>query len=543
MSRHTYITTPIYYVNDKPHIGHAYTTTICDVFARFMRFDGDDVFFLTGTDEHGIKIEKSAQARGISPQALADKNAKEFKAMMAQLQLGFDDFIRTTEARHVRQVECLVGRLRASDAVYLGEFEGWYDEGQEEYHTETRARDLQYKSPVSGAPLVRAREKNYYFRLSAFQKPLEELFERCPDFVRPPARRNEVLGQLRKGLQDVPMSRTNFTWGVPMPGDPEHVIYVWIDALMNYITALGLAEPDGDAYRRRHAYWPPAYHVIGKEILWFHAVIWPALLMALELALPECIYAHSFWIRDGQKMSKILGNFIDLKTIESYVDRYGLDTWRYYMATKGPLGASDADFSSAHFHEIYTTDLVNTLGNCASRVTAMIGKYVNGVVPTESPGGTRIAVGNHDWPAICQQAVADAQRAMRRFELASSIGSAIGLIRRVDGFINLTEPYKIAKDKTRGDELGAILYQCLEAIRIGSLLLWAVMPQRMNQLWEAMGLSIDPTTDRLTTLSAWGGLEVGRRVQRIALFPRIDAPLEADASSCRQPTAESREAT
>ena len=522
MPSRSYITTPIYYVNDKPHIGHAYTTTVCDVFARFMRFTGRDVFFLTGTDEHGQKVEKSAAARGITPQALADENAAEFRRVMSMLELDFDDFIRTTDVDHVRQVQVFVNRLLEADAVYLGEFEGWYDEGQEEYHTETRARELEYKSPVGGQPLVRAREKNYYFRLSAFQERLEKLFEEQPDFVRPPARRNEVLGRLREGLADVPMSRTNFTWGVPMPNDPDHVIYVWIDALMNYITAVGLGEPGSERYAARAEYWPPDYHVIGKEILWFHAVIWPALLMALELPLPRCVYAHSFWIREGQKMSKSLGNFIDLPTIEDYVGRYSLDAWRYYMATQGPLGATDSDFAAAQFHEIYTADLVNTFGNCASRVTAMIGRYFNGTLPGEAPGGARLTVAEHDWPSICAETVQQCEARMLQLDLGGSIGLALGLIRTVDGFINRTEPYKLARDDSNRDELGAVLYQCAEAIRIASLLMWAVMPGKSVELWQALDLKIDPHTGGLHALAEWGGLAEGQRVEKTALFPRVE---------------------
>ena len=524
MSQATYITTPIYYVNDKPHIGHAYTTTICDIYARFMRFAGRDVFFLTGTDEHGLKVEKSAAARGISPQALADENAAEFRRVMTMLGLTFDDFIRTTDADHVRQVQAFVTRLMEAGAVYLGEFEGWYDEGQEEYHTENRARELDYKSPVTGKPLVRAREKNYYFRLSAFQERLEKLFEAQPEFVRPPARRNEVLGRLREGLADVPISRTNFTWGVAMPNDPEHVIYVWIDALMNYATALGLGDPSSERYAARSQYWPPDYHVIGKEILWFHAVIWPAILMALDLPLPRCVYAHSFWIREGRKMSKDLGNFIDLATIEQYIERYGLDAWRYYMVMQGPLGATDADFADSHFHEVYNTDLVNTVGNCSSRVSAMIGKYFDGALPGETPGGTRLVVADHDWPAICAEAVSVATAAAECLDLPGLIAAAVGLIRRVDAFINRTEPYKIAKDDARRDELGAILYQCAEAIRISSLLLWPVMPDKSRALWEALGLQIDPTAGTLHALAEWGGLAEGQHVQKTALFPRVERP-------------------
>ncbi|MCH8345223.1 MAG: methionine--tRNA ligase [Planctomycetes bacterium] len=534
MPKRIYITTPIYYVNDKPHIGHAYTTTVCDVYARFMRFAGWDVFFLTGTDEHGMRIEKVATGRAMSPQQLADENAVAFQQLSPLLGFTNDDFIRTTEPRHVRQVQTFVQKLVDTQTVYLGEFEGWYDEGQEEYIPQTKARELDYRSPVNNLPLVRAKEHNFYFRLSAFQGRLESLFEKNPDFVRPEARRNEVLGRLREGLQDVPMSRTNFTWGVPMPHDPGHVIYVWIDALMNYITALGLGEPDSDAYRQRSKYWPATYHIIGKEILWFHAVIWPAVLMALDLPLPKCVYAHSFWIREGQKMSKSLGNFIDLTTIKQYVDRYGLDAWRYYMATHGPLGATDADFRADHFHTVYNTDLANTLGNCASRTAAMINKYFDGFVPAEAgPNESALAdeegpddlhrpIADHDWPAITKEAVSSSTAAMEKIDLARSIGCAIGLVRKVDAFINLTEPYKLAKDESKRGELGAILYQCLEAVRIASLLLWAVMPGKMSELWSALGLSIEPDAGRLAELAEWGGLEPGCRVRKIALFPRVD---------------------
>ena len=289
-----YFTTPIYYVNDRPHIGHVYTSTITDVLARTARRAGRDTFFLTGTDEHGVKVEQSAKAKGISPKALADENAQAFRAAMALFHLTNDDFIRTTDADHERQVGLFLSRLIESGDVYLGEFEGWYDEGEEEYYTETKAQAAKCVSPVSGRPLVRMREKNYYFRLSAYQERLEQLFQDNPHFVRPEGRRNEVLGRLRDGLQDVPVSRTNFTWGIPVPGESEHVVYVWIDALMNYITALGLAEPQSQRGSSRAHYWPATCHMIGKEILWFHAVIWPALLMALKLPLPGCVYAHSF---------------------------------------------------------------------------------------------------------------------------------------------------------------------------------------------------------------------------------------------------------
>lgn len=519
-----YITTPIYYVNDRPHIGHAYTTTVCDVYARFQRAMGRDVFFLTGTDEHGIKVEKSAAERGLSPQAWADQNAAEFRRILGLFALTNDDFIRTTEARHVSQVQAFIERLKARDVVYLGKFEGWYDEGQEEYYTETKAKEVDYRSPVSGRPLVRASEENYFFRLSAFQERLEALYREHPGFVRPEARRNEVLGRLRDGLQDFPISRTNFSWGIPMPGDEKHVLWVWVDALFNYITALNLALEPGagaDAAARadlaRQRFWPASYHVMGKEILWFHAVVWPAMLMALGLPQPHCIYAHSFWVAGGQKMSKSLGNFVDLESIQAYLGRYGLDAWRYFMIARGPLAATDADFTAAAFHEAYTTDLVNTVGNCGSRVTAMIGRYFDGRVPAD----TAEPIGDIDWAAFTREQVARCLGAYEELDLGAAAASALAIVRRVDAFINATEPFKLAKDESRRETLGAILYRCAEAVRISALLLEPIMPQRMGELLAALSAAPTQPLDREVH---WGLLRPGASTAKVALFPRVDAP-------------------
>jgi methionine--tRNA ligase len=509
------ITTPIYYVNGRPHIGHVYTTTICDVWARFQRSLGEDVFFLTGTDEHGQKVEQSAVERGMTPKALADENAAEFQHIMGQFGLSNDGFIRTTDAAHERQVQAFVQRLLDSGDVYLGTFEGWYDAGQEEYYTETKARDCDYTSPVSGRPLEKAEQENFYFRLSKFQGQIEALFAEHPNFVRPDARRNEMLGRLKEGLQDVPISRTNFTWGIPVPGHDAHVIYVWIDALFNYITALGLGEDDPSETGREH-YWPATYHIVGKEILWFHAVIWPALLMALKLPLPACVYAHSFWISDGKKMSKSLGNFIDLERLQACIDTYGLDALRWYLTTAGPLGATDADFTQSQFHETYTSDLVNTLGNCSSRVSAMINKYCDGKLPADTAG----PIGDIDLKACCQDAAALAIDAMHNFELAAGCSAAMSIIRRVDVFINETEPFKKAKDPDQSDVLGGILYRCAESIRIASTLLASVLPNTMAKLHEAW--AIDDEGD-LTSQCQWGGLHVGQAIEKVALFPRVNA--------------------
>ncbi|MFK7961877.1 MAG: methionine--tRNA ligase [Phycisphaerales bacterium] len=533
-----YITTPIYYVNDRPHIGHVYTTTVCDVWARFMRRAGRDVMFLTGTDEHGVKVEKSAVERGVSPQQHADENAAEFRRVLGMFSLTNDAFIRTTEPAHEHQVQAFIRRLQDAGAIYLGEFEGWYDEGQEEYHTETKAAELEFKSPISGKPLIRATEKNYYFKLSAFQARLEKLFAENPHLVQPDARRNEVLGRLREGLNDVPISRTNFTWGVPMPDDPGHVIYVWIDALLNYVSALGLGDADGvpaglaegedpaAAAARRAGYWPPAVQVLGKEILWFHAVIWPAMLMALEMPLPKLIYAHSFWVSEGQKMSKSLGNFIDLEALQGYLDTYGIDALRWYLITQGPLGATDADFRAEQFHDVYGADLVNTVGNSCSRVTAMITKYYDGVVPSEVVDGERMVVADHNWPVLVEDAVARAMSAMERFEPAVAVQEGMALVRVVDAFINDTAPFKIAKDETRRDELGAILYQCIEALRIANLLLEPVLPERSAEFLAAIGCE-PPAGGTFASLCGWGGLKPGTTVQKVALYPRVEMVAEA----------------
>lgn len=521
MSRETrYVTTPIYYVNDRPHIGHVYTTTLCDVYARSMRQLGHDVFFLTGTDEHGAKVEQSAIEKGMTPQELADQNSEEFRLIMGMFDLTNDEFIRTTDPAHVKQVQAFVITLLERGDIYLGTFEGWYDEGQEEYHTETSARDLEYKSPINGRPLVRSSEKNYYFKLSAYQDKIEALFASHPQFVMPESRRNEVLGRLREGLQDVPISRTNFAWGIPMPSDDAHVIYVWIDALFNYITALGLGDITSETYQQRKKYWPANFHVMAKEILWFHAVIWPAVLMALELPMPSCIYAHSFWISEGKKMSKSLGNFIDLEVIESYVDKYGMDAWRYYIVTQGPLGATDADFVSERFHDMYNAHLVNTVGNCTSRVTAMIEKYFDSVVPNESENGDRVIFSGYDWPEKCHEATALWVERMEAFSLAQAIDTALNLIREVDVFINDTAPFKLAKDESKQNELATILYQCLETLRIASCLLMPIIPNKMQEFHNAIGIS-DSTVSFIES-TKWGGLQAGTHISKVALYPRID---------------------
>ncbi len=523
-----YITTPIYYVNDRPHIGHAYTTTLCDIAARFQRFAGREVHFLTGTDEHGHKVEKSARDRGVSPQSLADANSAEFRKVLGLLNLTNDDFIRTTEKRHTTQVQAFVKRLIDSGDVYVGEYEGWYDEGQEEYVTDTKAAEQEYKSAISGKPLIKARERNYFFRLSKYQQSLEALFEAQQGFVRPEARRNEVLGRLREGLQDIPISRTNFTWGIPVPGDEQHVIYVWVDALFNYVTALGGAgQPD------RARFWPADFHVVGKEILFFHAVIWPALLMALGMPTPKCVYAHSFWIAEGRKMSKSLGNFIDLEAVQGYTATFSLDAFRWFLVTQGPLGATDADFSRAKFIEVYNTDLANTLGNSANRVANMISRYFDGAIPdpgAQTPRGAQVCASipgadAFNWPKLCAEGACAAAGQYNRFELADALATGLDIVRKVDLYIETTKPFSLAKDTARRADLALVLYQCAEALRIASLILWPALPAKIETLWKTYGLTIDPARGEFASLSAWGGTQPGTPIAKAdPLFPRFIEP-------------------
>jgi len=517
-----YITTPIYYVNDRPHIGHCYTTLLADVLARFMRAAGRDVFFLTGTDEHAEKVVAAASERGLTPQEWADRNAQEFRDAFATLGFSHDDFIRTTEQRHEQVVIASLEKLQASGDVYLGDYVGWWDPSQEEYVTETTAREHEYKSPVSGRDLIKRTERNYFFRLSAYADRLQAHIEANPGFISPAARKNEVLGRVKQGLLDVPISRAvdpatpASQWGILMPGDPEHRVYVWIDALLNYLSAV--ETPD------RRKYWPAEYHLVGKDILWFHAVIWPCMLMALGEDLPGCIYAHSYWIREGRKMSKSLGNFLDMPTLDAYRDAFGTDAVRWFLTTNGPLGATDADFAHAKFIEVYNADLANCLGNALNRVTNMIGRYFDGKCP--DPGG-RTEYAGHDWPAIAAGAVENAGAKAAAMDLHGALDEGVSIARRVDGYIHATEPFKLAKDESKREDVAAILYHCAEALRIAGLLLWPAMPAKIEELWRRLECRIQPGGDDFATAAQWGGLKPGATVEKgDPLFPRADPDAE-----------------
>jgi len=549
---HFYVSTPIYYVNDRPHIGHVYTTTIADVLARFERLMGKDVFFLTGTDEHAAKVVDAASERGISVQEWADRNAGEFESTFARLGLTNNDFIRTSEDRHKTKVRQYVKALMDSGDVYLGDYEGWYDAGQEEYVPETKAKEYEYKSPINRKPLVRRKEKNYFFKLSGYRDQLLDLLsgKEVADNrfdVQPTARRNEIIERI-KTAEDVPISRTGAgDWGITIPGDEDHTIYVWIDALFNYVTTV-------DTDERRH-YWPADVHLIAKDILWFHAAIWPAMLLALQkqpgyewVRLPGKVYSHSFWIAEGEKMSKTLGNFIDLEKIDYYVETFGLDALRYFLAAQGPMGTTDSDFSEEIFAGVYNSDLANTVGNSLNRICNMTNRYFDGKLPAEGPQpdlSDEMLKFLDDNSA--HQCTVDFYTAMtgtlpdekflkrlilsttppQKFDLTVATEQGLRLVRAIDNYIEHTAPFKLAKDESKKPVVGTILWNCAEAMRIASILLWPVIPFKAEEIWRRLGCEsyVDALADRgkgdFMEWTRWGQLEPGTPIAKSdPLFPR-----------------------
>lgn len=519
-----YVTTPIYYVNDAPHVGHCYSTLLADCLARAHRLMGRDVFFLTGTDEHAEKVVASASDRGLTPIEWADRNAEAFEDAFREMNFSNDDFLRTTQERHTSKVRAYIQRLMDQGDITLGDYVGWWDGSQEEYVTETTAREHDFKSPVTGRPLEQRTEKNYFFHLDRYAERLQAHIEANPGFIRPEARKNEVLGRIKQGLQRVPVSRAikdddaASQWGIRMPGDDGHRVYVWIDALFNYYSAIDTDE--------RRQYWPAQVHVMAKDILWFHAVIWPCLLMALDHPLPGCVYAHSYWIREGRKMSKSLGNFLDLPSLRGYTERYSTDALRWYLLTNGPAGATDADFVHAKFIDVINADLANGIGNAASRVSNMIAKYFDGACP--DPGGVT-AHDNIDWPALAADHVLRAIDAYERVDIAGALREGVNLASAVDAYIHDTQPFKLAKDPDNMPAVGAILYHCAEAIRISALLLAPAMPDKMADLLSRFGQDL-AAAPPLAEAVKWGGLQPGTTIVKgDPLFPRADATEDAPA--------------
>jgi methionyl-tRNA synthetase len=519
-----YITTPIYYINDEPHIGHAYTTVAADVLARWRRAHGERVFFLTGTDEHGQKVARAAEARGLDPQTWTNQIVERWKATWAALDISYDDFIRTTEQRHVVPVQHLWQKLYDQGDVYLDSYEGLYCVACEQFYTQEELVDG--RCPIHGIPVELVREENYFFRLSKYADHLLALYRERPDFVRPEARLHEVRSFVEQGLQDLSISRSSFDWGVPVPWDPRHVIYVWIDALQNYITAAGW---DADLERFERT-WPADYHFVGKDIVRFHAVIWPAILIAAGLPVPRTVQAHGWLLVGGEKMSKSKLTGI---APQDLVGPFGSDAFRYFFQREVAFG-QDGNFSWEAMVERYNADLANGLGNLVSRVTAMVERYRDGVLPGPGPAGeAEVAV-----QEAAERAYADAKAALDddlAYERAlAAIWRLIGV---ANAYVSERKPWDLAK---AGDDLAldTVLYTAAETLRVIALLTAPWLTRTAPAVWAAVGAPGELAEARLPEALTWGGLPRGARVARApALFPRLDAEGRAASRAGPGPSA------
>jgi len=516
--RSFYITTPIYYPSDVPHIGHGYTTVAVDTLARWHRQAGDDTWMLTGTDEHGQKMLRAATANGVTPQQWVDKLVSEsWFPLLKALDVANDDFIRTTQERHERNVQTFFQALYDRGYIYAGEYEALYCVGCEEFKPESEIVDG--TGPFEGLkvcaihskPLELLQEKNYFFKLSEFQDKLLELYK--TDFIQPESARNEVVSFVKQGLKDLSVSRSTFDWGIKVPWDETHVIYVWIDALLNYATAVGYGS-DPEQFARR---WP-AHHVVGKDILRFHAVIWPAMLMAAGLEVPRSVFAHGWLLVGGEKMSKSKLTGIAPTEI---TDVFGSDAYRFYFLSAIAFG-QDGSFSWEDLSARYQAELANGFGNLASRTTAMIERYFEGVVP---PAGTPEEIDLRVQRTVAEAAAA-ADAAIERFRIDEAIAAIWTIVDELNGYITETAPWVIAKDDTQRERLGTVLYTAAEGLRALAVLLSPVMPQSTEKLWVALGAadSLGRLQDQpIREAGTWGQLKPGTSVNGLApLFPRIE---------------------
>ena len=503
-----YVTTPIYYVNAAPHLGHAYTTIGADVLARHMRQRGEDVFFLTGTDEHGEPVAQAAEREGITPEELADRNARRFQDLMPRVNASNDFFIRTSDPRHKRRVQDIMQRVHDNGHVYKGAYEGWYCPRCADFKTDQEIGEGN-TCPIHLIPLERESEENWFFRLSAFQEPLERLYAEQPHFVLPRQRSNEARAFIGGGLQDVSLSRANLRWGVEVPWDTEHVFYVWFDALLNYVTALAFAR-DGEDLTER--FWPATVQVMGKDILKFHAVYWPALLMAAGLPLPEHLLVHGFLLmRDASgeehKMSKSLGNVLDPFQV---MDAFGTDALRFYCFRDVSFG-QDGSVSTASFGERYESELANEYGNLASRTLAMVDRYREGVVPDAAVDSVLAEAFAGLPEQVCDL--------LDRAELSQGLDAIWERIRRLNRYVGEREPWKLAKDAGAAGDLDVVLRSLVEGLRVVTVLLHSYMPETTARLMTAIGDADDPFA---IAAAGYGSGPTGARVERLdpPLFPR-----------------------
>ena len=504
-SRKYYLTTPIYYVNDVPHIGHAYTTLACDVLARFKRLDGFDVLFLTGTDEHGQKVEKAAEAVDMKPQAFTDKVSQNFRDLLPFMNISNDDFIRTTETRHKAAAQAIWHRLMKNGHIYLDKYSGWYSVRDEAYFSEGELVDG--KAPT-GAPVEWVEEPSYFFDLSQWETKLLQFYKDNPDFIAPVSRRNEVVSFVSSGLRDLSISRTSFNWGIAVPDDEKHIMYVWLDALTNYITATGFPDEEQNLYRK---FWPASLHMVGKDILRFHAVYWPAFLLAADLEPPKRVFAHGWWTNEGQKISKSLGNVIDPVQL---IETYGLDQVRYFLMREVPFG-NDGDFSKSGMVNRINSDLANDLGNLCQRVLSFVYKNCNATVPKNmgftSDDSKLITHAYEILPKLREDYNS------QLFNVA--LERVWGLVAASNKYIDEQAPWKLRK--TDPDRMHTVLYTLLETIRCIGILLQPIMPGSSEKILNQ--LAVDTSKRSFAALNSNDGLEAGTSLQKPnPIFPRFE---------------------
>ena len=515
-----YITTPIYYPSGSWHLGSAYTTVLADAVARFKRMDGFDVFFLTGTDEHGMKIEKRATECGTDPKTFVDGIVADLKKLWEVMHISYDKFIRTTDAEHVAAVQKIFKTLYDKGEIYKSEYEGWYCVPCESFWTETQAADG--KCPDCGRPVQRAKEESYFFRLSKYADRLLKLYEEQPDFLLPKSRVNEMVNNfIKPGLEDLAVSRTSFSWGIPVPFDAKHVVYVWLDALTNYITALGYGSDTPENFEK---FWPADCHLMAKEIVRFHAIIWPAILMALNLPLPKRVYGHGWLMMGGDKLSKSKSDKVKKDVVDPFAlcERYGSDAVRYVLLKEGPY-AGDTPYTNETLIRTVNSDLANDLGNLVSRTVSMIVQYFGGEIPAPA-----VREGSDEELVRAAQALyGKVREKVEQSDLPAALFEIFTLVRRANKYIDENAPWALAKDPEKRERLGTVLYNLAETIRISAVLLSPCLTEAPAKIFAQLGLGEVPAD--FESVKAFGGLRPGTRVQKGApVFPRLDQNKETE---------------